>query len=146
VASGWPDTHIGFAAHYRQKPSQSLTLGSDMYYGNHMVIFQKFKSSQTKTNGNFFSAMWCSHVVSKPASLSPFPPTYYLGQYFLLCTHLLLTLVNMSAPKQARESFTKMRKGNRGRHRKHNRWGNPKDSTSGIKLSLNCFLVLLLSH
>ena len=51
-----------------------------------------------------------------------------------------------SAPKQVRESFTKMRKGNRGRHRKHNCWGNPKDSTSGIKLSLNWFLGLLLSH
>lgn len=35
-------------------------------------------------------------------SLSPFPSTYHLERYFLLCTCLLLTLVDMSGQPQNR--------------------------------------------
>lgn len=68
-------THMLGLLHIMQEPTQSLTLDSNTYCGDHMPIYQKFTSSQTKTNGNLFNAMSCSCVVSKPAYLSPsFPP------------------------------------------------------------------------
>lgn len=149
ATSGWSrHTHVGFAARYMQEPTRSLILDSNAYYGDHVPVFQKFKSSQAKTNGNLFSTIWCIHVVSKPALLSlPFPSNISSGTAFspVYSPPSHPSRHVRSAPKQVRESFTKMRKGNRGRHRKHNCWGNPKNSTSWIKLSLNWFSVLLLS-